>query len=127
MVDGEEITGKKAKKMISVDPEALYSFESARQNKTVSHIFIGLGVAGLAYSTAAFINEDMNTKWGIFAGSMVLVGFAIPLYISAEKQMCGALEKYNERFTDETSYHKKPKRSIHLKVSGNQAGLVYNF
>src|SRR5690606_40060810 len=47
MVDGEEITGKKAKKLISNDPEALYSFESARQNKTVSHIFIGLGVAGL--------------------------------------------------------------------------------
>lgn len=127
MVDGEQISGKKAKKLISVDPEALYSFENARQNRTVSHVFGGLGVAGLIYSSAAMVNEELDTKWGIFAGSIVLVGFAIPLYISADRQMCGALTKYNQRFKSGTSYFKKPKKSVQFTFTGNSAGLVLKF
>lgn len=127
MIDGEQISGKKAKKLISVDPEALYSFESARQNRTVSHIFAGLGVAGLIYSSAAMVNDELDTKWGIFAGSIVLVGFAIPLYISADKQMCGALMKYNQRFKSGTAYYKKPEPNFQMSFSGSGAGLVFNF
>ena len=126
-VDEKRISGKEAKQLISTDPEAAYSFQSARQNKTVSHLFAGIGAAGLAYSIVAFVDGDIDTKWGIFAGSVALIGFAVPLYTSADRQMCGALQQYNEQFMDETSYYQKPKKSITFKVSGNGAGVVFSY
>lgn len=126
-VNGEKITGRQAKEIISYDPEALYSFQSARQNKTVSHIFAGVGAAGLAYSIVAFADGSIDTKWGIFAGSVALIGFAIPLYTSADRQMCGALQKHNEQFKEGTSYYQKPAKNISFKVSGSGLGLVFSY
>ena len=124
--NGEPISAKEVEEQLKDYPEALFSFESARRNRTFSQIAGGLGIAGIAYSIYMVAPDNKNTKWGIVIGSAALVGFSIPLYISADRQMCGALEYHNDQVRGESYYH-KPKGEFNLVMNANGLGVKYSF
>lgn len=125
--NGEKISAKKASAQLKTFPEAHASFQSARQNRTFSHFLGGIGLAGVVYTAYSLFPEGMETKWGIIAGSAVLIGFAVPLNLSADNQMCGALEYYNQQVNKSSYYHHKPKGEFSLVLNAGGAGFRYAF
>lgn len=124
--NGKYLSAQEVKRQLKDYPEALNSFESARSNKTFSQIMGGLGIAGIIYTAYSLFPEGMDTKWGIVAGSAAFIGFSIPIYLSADKQMCGALEDYNQKIS-QTSYNQKPRQQFKLVYNANGLGLKLIF